>query len=354
MSSINHQMIELARKIRGLSQTDLVSDLKPSITQATLSKIERGDLTPSSELLEGIASKLKFPIDFFKQRQNIAAIPISFHAYRKKAAVSKSNLDKIHAELNLKIMHAHVLEQVTDVPVLLPLPQVELHKFRGSPEMVARHVRDLWCLGDDPIENLVDLVERSGVLIFECDFPEGLVDGVTIRTEHTSPCIFLNTNQPNDRMRFTLAHELGHIIMHKNPSVTMETEANAFAAELLMPAHRLKEELATTKLLKYAELKSKWKTSMASLIYRASTLNAITESQNTYLWRQMSTLGYRKHEPVELPKEPCSRVGILMWEYALAAKQDFDQLADVFSISRADFESFYQHDLMVVRNTLMS
>lgn len=68
------------------------------------------------------------------------------------------------------------------------------------------------------------------------ELPEAAMDGVTMHAPDTLPCIFLNRSQPADRLRFSLAHELGHLIMHRVPTLQMEEEANAFAAAFLAPA----------------------------------------------------------------------------------------------------------------------
>lgn len=95
------------------------------------------------------------------------------------------------------------------------------------------------------------------------------LSGLSYKVAGLPPLIFINKNQPVDRYRFTLAHELGHLVMHRAPTPTMEDEANAFAAELLMPASDIYNDLRNISIEKAAALKPFWRTSMAALFYRA-------------------------------------------------------------------------------------
>jgi Zn-dependent peptidase ImmA (M78 family) len=83
-----------------------------------------------------------------------------------------------------------------------------------------------------------------------------------------------NVEQPADRMRFTLAHELGHLVMHHDqPTQSMEQEANEFASAFLMPARDIRPHFARRVDLRlFAELKPVWRVSMASLLMRARSL----------------------------------------------------------------------------------
>lgn len=126
------------------------------------------------------------------------------------------------------------------------------------------------------------------------------IDGVSYRIAGLPPVIFLNQNQPADRMRFSLAHELGHLILHSYPTPFMEKEANEFASALLMPENDIGPELSALTLEKAAYMKPVWRVSMAALIFRASALKQVDKNKAEYLWRQMATKGFRLREPASL------------------------------------------------------
>jgi Zn-dependent peptidase ImmA (M78 family) len=117
------------------------------------------------------------------------------------------------------------------------------------------------------------------------------------------PLFVLNQGMPADRERFTLAHELGHLVMHQAPVLDAEREADRFAAEFLMPANEIRSHLAQIDLPKAATLKRYWKTAMSALIRRARDLGVIAENRYRSLCAQMAQRGFNRAEPVELPQE---------------------------------------------------
>lgn len=297
----NHELLLLARQYRGKSQAE-VADLA-ALDQGHYSKIERGitNAPPRAENIEAIARALDFPISYFMQNDELSGLPLSVHeaSWRKRASVNASDMKRLHAELNIRIMHVRRYLQAVDVEGELPLPRQDADDMGGA-ENVAHHIRRTWMIPAGPIKNLTKLCERAGVLVIHCDFAEK-IDGVTMRLRDVPPLIFLNKSAPPDRMRHSLAHELGHLIMHSIPSEQMEEEADTFAGELLAPISELKSDLigGRPSLERFVQLKKYWKVSVASLVYRAKKYGYLSENQSEYLWRQISMRGWRKREPDE-------------------------------------------------------
>ena len=101
---------------------------------------------------------------------------------------------------------------------------------------MAQSIRQLWLLPRGPVDDVTSLLETAGVIVIGFDFGTDLCDGFSQHgSDNLPPIIFTNTRQPKDRLRFSLVHELGHIVMHRLPNPNMEAEANRFAAEFLMP-----------------------------------------------------------------------------------------------------------------------
>ena len=172
-------------------------------------------------------------------------------------------------ELNLRIMHLRRYLEAIDLEAELPLPRLDADDLGGA-ENVAVTVRRSWSIPDGPVTNLTAYCERAGILVVHCDFAEKC-DGVTMRVRGLPPLIFLNRNAPADRMRHSLAHELGHLIMHKIPTDSMEEEADTFSGELLAPFSQVKKDLigGRVTLDRLVQLKIYWRVSVASLLYRA-------------------------------------------------------------------------------------
>lgn len=296
----NAELLRIARQARGWSQTEL--SRQSGVSQANLSKLENGLISPTDVVLNRVAHALHFPRSLFFEPDRMLGLPMSVHPmYRKKASVGQRSLERLEAEINIRLFHIRRLLKSAEFDPDLPMPEMDIDEFGGDPERIAELVRRTWLVPTGPMKDLVGWVERAGCVVVHCDFASLSVDGVTICSPGMPPCIFLNRNQPADRQRFSLAHELGHIVMHQVPSPTMEDEANAFASALLMPAPEIRLHLSgRLTIQKLAALKPVWRVSMQALLFRAKVVGAISANQSQYLWRQISALGYKRSEPPEL------------------------------------------------------
>lgn len=283
----------------GLSQAEL--EVLTGISQAAISKIEQGLKEPNTEQIDRLAQSLACLTSFFFQAEREYGPPISAHPmYRKKASVGQKVLDKVIAELSVRLGHARVLLKSVDFEPELKLPQYDADEYASCIEDVADMVRRAWYVPRGPIRSLMEFVERAGILVISSDMEAARIDGASYQVPGMPPVIFLNRNLPADRQRFSLAHELGHIVLHRFPSPEMEQQADQFAAAFLMPKDDIAGELRDLTLAKAAQLKPHWRVSMAALIVRATTLGKIDAGSSSYLWRQMSFRGYRTREPSSL------------------------------------------------------
>ncbi|WP_232372654.1 helix-turn-helix domain-containing protein [Acuticoccus mangrovi] len=294
-------MLLLARQYRGRSQSQVAD--AAGLDQGHYSRLERGLLNgePGEATIVAVANALGFPKSYFFQSDEIAGLPLSVHepAWRKRASVAAGELKRLHAELNLRIMHIRRFLQAVDIEAERPLPSIDADEAGGA-DKVALLIRRAWMVPDGPVKNLTALCERAGILVVHCKFSER-IDGVTMRIRDVPPLIFLNTNAPSDRMRHSLAHELGHLIMHRVPTSSMEDEADLFASEFLAPIAQLRSDLIGGRITldRLVRLKGYWKVSVASLLYRATRSGLLTQNQAGYLWRQLSSRGWKKREPEE-------------------------------------------------------
>lgn len=335
----NGSMLVLARESRGVSQKDLAAHL--ACQPSRLSMIEMGVRPVSDDLLTRIAEALHYPREFFFQRSGLAGVGISEVFHRKRARVPKAILTKIYAQIEVRFLHLDAL--LKSVEVECRVPQIDIEDFKGQVEEVARAVRAKLNISRGPIENLTEVLEDAGVVVIPFDFGTREVDAISRWLAPLSPVMFVNTESPTDRVRHSLAHELGHLVMHDLPTPDMENEADAFAAEFLMPERDIRHELQRIDLARLAILKRYWRVSMASLLFRAKTLGTISANQARYLWTQMSQAGYRLHEPVEL--DPQSEVPQLLYELVEVHMHDlgYDEkdLRQVLKLEPDEFQATY-------------
>lgn len=167
--------------------------------------------------------------------------------------------------------------------------------------------RAQWKMPIGPVLHLIRWLEAAGCVVIEEDFGTARVDGLS-QWIGDHPVILLNSGLPADRKRLTLAHELGHLCLHSSIATAaagMEEEANAFAAEFLMPEHVIRPELRNLSLGKLIDLKREWGVSMQAIFERAYRLGLVKSHDRADFYRSLNSRGWKVREPAsdELPAE---------------------------------------------------
>lgn len=296
--AVNVNMVILAREARGMNQRELAG--KMGFAPAFISRMERNDAPISDDHLKAISNYTHYPISFFFQEGEIVPENI---AYRKREIVAQKILTVVNARVNVTRLHVKNVSEALEVSMPV-IPTIQVTE-EMTPAKIAREIRKVWNIGKGPINNLIEIIEKNGITVQVVDLGTNRVDSRTVLTDNKYPIIVLNKGLLGDRQRFSLAYQLGHLVMHTyrpvDWNVDVGHEANLFAAELLMPEAEMREEYnkgITLALL--AELKRKWKVSMISLLYRADDLGFLTENQKRYLVQQFNDKKIRRREPVEL------------------------------------------------------
>jgi Zn-dependent peptidase ImmA (M78 family)/transcriptional regulator with XRE-family HTH domain len=339
----NPKMLRLARQRKGFQQTDAARLL--GLEQPILSRIENGFVEITGELASRASRVYELPLSFFEQTDPIFGAPVSVHPmWRRKADVSARDLDTIVAELNIRLMHLRRLLEAADVAHSSEIPKLDVDAYE-DPEKIAALVRAHWRIPRGPIADLTTLVERAGVIVVFSSMGQTSVSGVTFSSPGLPPLIVLNNEQSADRIRFTLAHELGHLVMHRFPSPSMEEEANAFASALLMPEEDIRQYFSGRRvdLALLAAMKPEWRVSMQALLMRARSSGAITTNQSQYLWKQISMRRLRFREPPELdfPVEQPTVMSSLVRLHLDALGYSVGELAQSLHLLEPDLKEYY-------------
>lgn len=340
----NADMLRVARQLRGLQQGEAATQL--GLTQATLSRIENKITTTiGDEIIDSAAQVYDLPRSFFYQPDPVLGAPVSVHPlWRKKASVTARDLDVIIAELNIRVMHLRRLLDAVELEATYKIPRLDIETHE-DPEKIAGLVRSQWNMPVGPVQNLTRALEAAGVVVVHSFLGGSAVDGVTFSAPGLPPLIVLNQEQPADRMRFTLAHELGHLVMHRGqPTKEMEEEANLFASAFLMPARDIRGALnRRIDVRLFAELKPIWRVSMQGLLYRSGRLGLLTDNQQRYLWQQFSINRWRTREPVELdfPREPATVLPDLIEAHTKQLGYTISDLSTLLHINPTDLSTLY-------------
>ncbi len=291
-------MVVLARESRGINQSELAG--KIGFAPPFMSKLERNEASISEDHLQSISNIAYYPVSFFYQEGEIVPENI---AYRKRETVAQKILTVVNARVNIARLHVRHLTEALDVPMPM-IPTIQVTETM-TPAKIAQEVKKAWNMKGGVVENLVNTVEANAIAVRVIDLGTERVDSRTVLTDNKYPLIVLNKVLLGDRQRFSLAYQLGHLVMHTYKpvdwNVDVSHEANLFAAEFLMPEQEMREEFKSgITLALLAELKRKWKVSMISLMYRADDLGFLTENQKRYLVQQFNEKKIRRREPVEL------------------------------------------------------
>ena len=208
-------------------------------------------------------------------------------------------------------------------------------------------MRNYYSLAAGPIENIVSFLEKNGVIVVFLNLGFDKFDGLTRFTSFNRPVIWINGNMSNDRKRFTLAHELGHLIMHlrsedlEKTEEEKELEANDFASEFMLPRVECIRDFSNLKFRDLPSLKYYWKMSKSCIIRRAEKLGCISKKTGQYFYMNLGRDGERKHEvefvpidfPILLKKMIAAHLGELEYE--------IEELSDILGINATEINELY-------------
>lgn len=297
----NNETLRLARDYFGLSQTSFGK--KINTKQSIISNIENGERPLELDQTKHLNDH--FTEQFFKNEVNL---PSQKLFYRKLASTSKSLVSAFEARLTLISMSISRLLDIIDIPEnKLPTIDLEDHKF--DYEYLASEIRLKFGVLRGPINDIVSLLEKNGVIIhfFDFDFISGenrKFDGVSTYVNGV-PLILINNKIPNSRKVFTIAHEIAHLIFHFDFIISeernKEKEADSFAAAFLAPKLEVQSIFKRLNKDKLFILKRTWKMSAAAILYRTKDIGNIT--QDWYNKCVFWLAPYRKQEPYEFDIE---------------------------------------------------
>ena len=298
----NPEMIVLARQSRGYTQGALAKEL--DVSQGLLSKVEHGSTLALEPLMDDLGQALKYPVSFFYRPERVrGSDSICFH-HRKRSSMPVRLLDTTEAQMYVTQLHVKSLLEDLDIEAPNQFLTFDLDEHGGDPRRVAQVLRRLWGIPSGPITNLVRVIEAAGGVVVFRNFGTAKLDGMSCWPRKCPPLFFINAAIPMDRARLTLAHELGHLLMHgKEPTMDPEGEATGFASEFLAPAAEIGPALRNLAFRQLPGLKAHWRLSMSAIVMAAKNSGALPPSRIRSLMMQLSQYGYRTSEPFPLPQE---------------------------------------------------
>lgn len=332
----NPDMLATVRYARSLSQAALAEAMQVKISQALIGKWEAGLSAPNNEQVKALAATLAIEPEllFVDRPRRLASMSDFYH--RALAKARRADVKAIQARCSIIDLQVDRLLELAELPEDR-IPDIDPRGHAGDVEKVAMAARTAMRVEPGPLKNLVEIIELCGGLVIDRELEVNNVDALCRWVPELPKLFFINGGRPADRMRFSLAHELGHTIMHfgrdLDPTVA-EKQANGFASAFLLPAQDFHRDLKSwVSLADLAALKRKWRVSMQAIARRARSLNVIDDSRYRSICIQISQKGWRKTEPVAIDGESPRRFTELLRAH-LEAGYSRDDLARLLFVSR--------------------
>ena len=322
----NGEKLKSARLYNGWTLQEL-SD-RTEISKQSISLYENGRNVPEYERVRLMAKTLGFPFEYFFGEDPIR-IETGTTYFRSFASATKKDRTAQTIKLEMVARMHHILLNYLEFPAFNnPMVSYEGHEDPvkldsvdavDDMEAVAKKVRKAWKTGSGPINNLQYLLETNGILVtgFKAGTQDDKIDAFSQRTDVDESGVFIIAlvlgKRSECRLRFDMAHELGHILLHpwsedlealsKDEFNVREKQANMFASAFLLPKDSFGRDVSKypTNLKYYEFLKTKWKVSIQAMLYRTRQLRIISANQYQYLMRQVSKNGWRINEPGDTP-----------------------------------------------------
>lgn len=350
-----------AREARELSMQGLADLL--GVTRQSISKYESGDQSPRPIVLDEISKVLRLPVDFFvNERPHDYLDSESPIFYRKLTSATKAVRARAERRYEWLQDISDYLGRFVEFPdVNLPDFDVPNDPNKISDSMIedlAIQTRRFWKLGDGPISNVVWLLENNGVIVGRYAFDANELDafsqyviGTVNKKQFCRPHIVLgNDKESGVRSRFDIAHELGHLIIHKNISRNIfrdsrfhkiiESQANRFSGAFLFPSKSFFQEVSSVSLDSLRTLKPRWKLSVSMLLHRAKDLGLLSDEKYQNLQINLVRRGWKTSEPLD-DEIPVEEPKLLRRAMEMLIEQEIQTRSDVLNalkIGRRDTE----------------
>jgi Zn-dependent peptidase ImmA (M78 family)/DNA-binding XRE family transcriptional regulator len=304
--------LRLARDLQQASQSDLAR--ASGLTPAAISQFESGSTRPGTATVARLAEVLRVPTDFFSM-QPVDAHEGYFRSLRRSPVTHRRRARAI-----AHIAHDAVVAAGPGAFPAYDLPRIPINDLRAGQaelEAAAQRARSAMGVPRGPVADVVDLLERHGVIVIRLPLDTADVDAFSLPFADRPVVILGSDKGDRARSRFDAAHELGHLVAHQEQGwglKEIEQQAHMFAAAFLMPAHDIHDELPTrADWPALFDLKRRWQVSLAALLMRARTLGRLSPEAYLTAVKAASARGWRRAEPVPLgrPEQPGRSLALL-------------------------------------------
>ena len=347
--------LKLARSASGLSLRGLSDRIDSRVSAQAIGKYERNESMPSSGVLIALADALRVSVNYLTGDPGISLESVDF---RTQEVASRREEDWIKATVLNK------LERYLTIEELLNLPSAQWHKPQSAPYPVmddlleadrgASSLRSEWGLGKNPIPDMAELMEDRGIKVLFCELSG--VDGLTTQVYRdgmpSAHVIVVNQDHTRDRQRFTIAHEIGHMVLDISAAMDEEKVAYRFAGAFLMP-----EEVLWSKVGKHRTdidwrellaLKLTYGMSVQAITYRCKDLGIISQALYRRLFDLFEEDGWRSPpymEPLDVLGDRSGRFERLCFRALAEGAISESKASELLEVPVYDLDSLWEREL---------
>ena len=340
------ERLRSARKMSGFSMAALAEEAGQAVTKQAISKYEKGLMNPRGDALVALSRALGVKSDYFFRPQRVSLGELEF---RKKSRLGRREQERIkYSILDFLERYLEIEDILGDRAVFRnPLPDPHIHKPQDA-EKAAIEVRRKWKLGEAPISNLMELLEDKGIRIHEIETDENFI-GISARADGI-PVIAVRRQDDLLRKRFTMSHELGHILLsiHEGRERRFrEKLCHTFAGAFLLPERAIKDELGERRskiaLWELEKIKGNYGISIQTTMARARHLEIVSEHGYRNFCIKVNTEGWKIEEPGEyLGRERANRFDQLVYRAAAEEVITFSRAAELLNLPISEFRRAFQ------------
>lgn len=283
-----HIRLREARLLCGLSMDKLAAKTNGAITKQSLSKYEAGVMYPKRGTLAALAKALDIGEAFFSG----ADLEIDTPMLRRTSGGVLSDVETARLEAILSFWTEQYLakEKESGMAVRFSNPLSELRITKAEDvAKAALLLREQWNCGDGPLPCILRLLERKGLKVKAMELPDGIL-GLSTWANNTYPLILVDVRPEKttvERLRFTVCHELGHLLLDFSGDADEEKLCDRFSGFFLFPQKTFIEEFGNEErecltLAEMIDLKEIYGVSVAAQVHEAHDLGMITEEH--YHW----------------------------------------------------------------------
>lgn len=342
------------RKLNGMSLQDLsdkLAEIGFEISRQALHKYEQGEVMPGSEVISKLSKAMNLKPDHFFRETVVEIGEVEFRKFVHLPAKDETRIIEQTKEYLSRYLE---LEDIMNIKSEFknPLSNNAINSFEEV-EKAAKELRDKWKLGNDPIMNVMELLEDHHIKIVELEAGDAF-DGMQTLANGNIPVIVMNNLRlkKEDRKRFTALHELAHLILKFKKNLTTsqkETFCNQFAGAVLFPREVAERELGKKRqrldIKELGFLKKQYGISIQAIVMRLKDLEIISENYCRQFFFYLKQMNWKIDEPVEYPvKQHSNRFDQLLYR-AIAEEQ--------ISMSKAAaLKNMKMYEFMDISNSL--